>query len=245
MSDSRDATQSRARLSTEQITWLFICLALLAGFALLSATMVIPNAINKAQDDRETLEATLKTISDAKERSAALSQASSDLQAGIASLGSAIEAINDPSVKSILQREFRPVSESARRVDAIAASISRAYQRFGSMTERSPRYAVRIDLFDAIVPAARADQKKPGKGGGQQSSASIDLRKKYEDTVQQEQKIRLFERTFYGLGGLGVILIFATIFGPADTRTTSVEIAKIYLPSLLSSWGTFMAAISI
>lgn len=245
MTDSRDATQSRARLSTEQATWLSICLVLLAGFALLSAIMVIPNAINKVQDDRDTLEATLKTISGAKERSAALALANSDLQAGIASLGSAIAAISDPNVKGTIQREFGPVSASARRIDAIAASISETYQRFGSATERSPRYAQGIDLFNAIVPAARAAQKGGGKGGGQQSNASIDLRKKYEDTVQQEQKIRLFERTFYGLGGLGVIVIFATLFGPAATRGTFVEIVKIYLPSLLSSWGTFMAAISI
>jgi len=245
MSDSRDATQSRARLSTEQATWLSICLVLLAGLALLSAIVVIPNAINKAQDDRDTLEATLNTISGAKERSAQLALANSDLQAGMASLGAAIESISDPNVKNTLQREFGPVSASARRIDAIAASIAGTYQRFGSATGRSPRFAQGINLFNAIVPAAKAEQKRGGKGGGQQGNASIDLRKKYEDTVQQEQKIRLFERTFYGLGGLGVIVIFAALFGPAATRGTFVEIVKIYLPSLLSSWGTFMAAISI
>jgi hypothetical protein len=244
MTDSRTVQPPPSSHQVSKQTWLLIGLVLIIAFAFLSWAIIIPNAINRAQDDRDTLEAALTAISNAKEQSTALSRASSDLQAEVASLGSAINAIPDTNVKSTLQREFGPVSENARRIDAMAAAIAGAYQRFGSATGPYPRYAMRINLWSAVFEEARAGQKGKG-GGGQPSNSSIDLRKKYEDTVQQQQKIKLFEHTFYGLAALGVLILLAAILAPAAAATKCAETAKIYLPALLSSWATFMATISI
>jgi hypothetical protein len=206
-----------------------------------------PRALGRIEDDREVFQSALNTISGLREQSSILSQAGSDLQKKVEALGSAIDATTDPAAKSALQREFRPVLESSQRVNEIAAGVAGASQRLGELPDRLPHYAALFSPLTIIFPDAKAQQpRKTGKSGhASQKGAATSLREKYEDTVQQQQKIVFFQNTFYALGGLGLVIILATVFGPAATRTTFVEIVKIYLPSLLSSWGTFMAAVSL
>jgi hypothetical protein len=218
---------------------------LIIGFAWLSSTWV-SSVLFRADAIDDAQFAMYSVVSNLRGYSVKFSATTDDLVEEIATLGQEIAAVGDQDTKEKLERWFSPASKSANRVHQISMDIEHSFQsdRLGGLYQKyGDKYLTTIP--NLITPAFAQTSRAQQPPRSSSTNVTPDLRRMYEETAQKRDKIQLFQNGFYVLAGLGSVLLITLVVVPHPTKQTLAEIAKMYVPALISSWGTFMAGISI